>query len=88
MTVSMDGLRKRLIADYNSLTRKLNKSVKKYDSFSDEITISPEEISREMDGIRNALVTLAFCYIEGEEGFSELDENTHFETFLEEEDRA
>ena len=57
------------------------------DSFSvNFFSISPEEISREMEGIRNALVTLAFCYIEGEEGFSELDENTHFETFLEEEE--
>ena len=85
MDVSMDGLRKRLIADYNSLTRKLNESIKdKY--FDSEIIVDPVYISREMDGIRNAIVTLAFCYIEGEGGFKELSEDTHFEVFNPNED--
>jgi hypothetical protein len=35
-----------------------------------------------MDGIRNVIITLAFMYQEGEEGFRELDENTHFEIFI------
>lgn len=81
MEVSMDGLRKRLIADYNSLTRKLNDSVKDK-SWDPEIIIDPDSISREMEGIRNAIVTLAFMYQEGEGGFKELDENTHFEIFM------
>ena len=80
MEVSMDGLRKRLIADYNSLTEKLNNSIKDK-SFDPEIVISPDHISREMDSIRSAIVTLAYCYIEGEDGFNAMDENTHFEHF-------
>lgn len=80
MDVSMDGLRKRLIADYNSLTRKLNDSIRDK-SFDPTVVVDPDYISREMDGIRNAIVTLAFCYIEGEGGFQELSEDTHFEVF-------
>ena len=80
MEVSMDGLRKRLIADYNSLTEKLNSKIDT-GSWDSDICIDPDYIQREMDGIRNAIVTLAFCYIDGEDGFQELDENTHFETF-------
>jgi hypothetical protein len=81
MEVSMDGLRKRLISDYNSLTKKLNNSIQDK-SWDPEIIIDPNYISREMDGIRNAIVTLAFCYIEGSDGFKEMDEDTHFETFM------
>jgi hypothetical protein len=81
MEVSMDGLRKRLIADYNSLTKKLNNSVKDK-SWDPEIIIDPGYISREMEGIRNAIVTLAFMYQEGEGGFKELPEETHFENFM------
>jgi hypothetical protein len=80
MEVSMDGLRKRLIGDYNSLTKKLNNSIKDK-SFDPHIIIDPENISREMDGIRNIIVTLAFMYQEGEGGFKELSEDTHFEVF-------
>ena len=80
MNVSMDGLRKRLITDYNSLTKKLNSNIK--DSpWDPTITITPNDIEREMEGIRNAIVTLAFMYQEGEGGFKELDEDTHFEEF-------
>ena len=82
MEVSMDGLRKRLISDYNSLTRKLNKNT--FDKKScPEIVIDPEEISKEMEGLRQGLVALAFCYLDGE--FEALDENTHFENFSEKE---
>jgi hypothetical protein len=35
-----------------------------------------------MEGIRNAIVTLAFMYQEGEGGFKELPEETHFENFM------
>jgi len=85
MNVSMDGLRKHLIANYNSLTRKLNSSIKDK-SWDPEIVISPDDISREMENIRNAIVTLAFSYMEGEEGFKELPEDTHFEIFNPEDD--
>lgn len=54
MEVSMDGLRKRLIVNYNSLTKKLNRNI----IDGDEIRISPEDIQDEMEGIRNGLVTL------------------------------
>jgi hypothetical protein len=77
MEVSMDGLRKRLIANYNSLTKKLNKSIVD----QNEIIINPEDIRNEMESIKGLIVTLAFCYIEGE--FESLDENTHFEDFFE-----
>jgi hypothetical protein len=80
MEVSMDGLRKRLIADYNSLTRKLNESIKDK-SFDPEIIVDPEEIRGEMNRLRIGLITLAFFYMEGE--FESLDENTHFEDFAE-----
>ena len=80
MNVSFDGLRKRLIADYNSLTRKLNGNIKDK-SWDAHILIDPHEIEREMDGIRNALVTLAFIYQDGPDGFRELPEETHFENF-------
>lgn len=40
MDVSMDGLRWQLINNYNSLTKKLNKNIKRYETFSDEINIS------------------------------------------------
>ena len=84
MEVSMDGLRRRLINDYNSLTSKLNRSVKDK-SFDPEIIINPDSIQREMDGIRNAIVTLAFSYIEGVDGFDSMGDDVHFETFMTEE---
>jgi hypothetical protein len=83
MEVSMDGLRKHLISNYNSLTKKLNRA---YDVDDDLIKIEPCDIMREMEGIKNSIVTLAFSYIEGNDGFKELDENTHFEDFLPEEE--
>ena len=83
MKVSMDGVRKHLISDYNSLAKKLTKA---YDREDDIIIVDPIEIMREMEGIRNCIVTLAFSFIEGNEGFKELDENTHFEIFMPEDE--
>jgi hypothetical protein len=83
MNVSMDGVRKRLVADYNSLTKKLNRG---YDKWDDIVTVDPIDIMREMEGLRNSIITLAFSYMEGNEGFKELDENTHFEVFMPEEE--
>jgi hypothetical protein len=82
MEVSMDGLRKRLIADFNSLTKKMNESIVDK-SWNPEIIIYPEDIRKEMESIRGLIATLAFCYIDGE--FEALDENTHFEDFFENE---
>jgi hypothetical protein len=77
MGVSMDGLRWELLNNYNSLTRKLNKGID-----DDEITLSPEDIQREMDNIRSCIVTLAYMYDKREDGFDILD-NPHFESFNE-----
>lgn len=85
MEVSMDGLRKRLVADYNSLTEKLNSRISDK-SWDPQIIIDPDYIQREMDGLRSCIVTLAFTYIDGEGGWKEMDENTHFELFNPEDD--
>ena len=84
MEVSMDGLRRQLLMNYNSLTEKLNKNIKD-SSWDPQIIIDPEYIQREMDGLRSCIVTLAFTYMEGESGWKEMDENTHFEEFNPEE---
>jgi hypothetical protein len=85
MEVSMDGLRKRLVADYNSLTEKLNSRISDK-SWDPQIIIDPDYIQREMDGLRSCIVTLAFTYMDGESGWKEMDENTHFELFNPEDD--
>ena len=85
MEVSMDGLRKRLVADYNSLAEKLNSRISDK-SWDPQIIIDPDYIQREMDGLRSCIVTLAFTYKEGEGGWKEMDENTHFELFNPEDD--
>jgi hypothetical protein len=77
MKVSMDGLRKKLIVNYNSLVKKLNSSIDE-DEF---IQIDPSYISRELDMIRIAIVTLAFTSQEGNDDWQEMDEDTHFEEF-------
>jgi len=81
----MDGLRRQLLMNYNSLTEKLNKNIKD-SSWDPQIIIDPDYIQREMDGLRSCIVTLAFTYMEGESGWKEMDENTHFEEFNPEED--
>ena len=78
MEVSMDGLRKKLISDYNRLVQKLNLSIKD-SSWDPEIIISPNEITKELDGIRECIATLAFSYIDGE--FDSMDDDTNFELF-------
>jgi hypothetical protein len=77
MKVSMDGLRWQLLNNYNSLTKKLNKGID-----DDEITLSPEDIQREMDNIRSCIVTLSYMYDKREDGFDILDD-PHFESFNE-----
>lgn len=84
MDVSMDGLRWHLLDSYNSLTRKLNNNIKKYETFGNEIVLSPDNIQREMDDILMCIITLAHMYDNRPEGFKEL-ENPTFERFNEQE---
>jgi hypothetical protein len=85
MEVSMDGLRRQLVANYNSLSEKLNSRISDK-SWDPQIIIDPDYIQREMDGLRSCIVTLAFTYMEGDGGWKEMDENTHFELFNPEDD--
>jgi hypothetical protein len=85
MKVSMDGLRRQLLRNYNSLTEKLNSKIT--DSSGDpQIIIDADYIQRELDGLRSCIVTLSFTYMDGEDGWKEMDENTHFEEFNPEEE--
>jgi hypothetical protein len=85
MEVSMDGLRRQLLRNYNSLAEKLNKNIKDK-SWDSHVSIDVDSIQKEMDGLRDCIVTLAFTYQDGEGGWKEMDENTHFELFNPEED--
>jgi len=84
MEVSMDGLRWQLLGSYNSLTRKLNNNIKKYETFDNEIVLSPDDIQKEMDDIRMCIVTLSYIYDDRPDGFKIL-ENPTFERFNEQE---
>lgn len=84
MTVSMDGLRWQLVRNYNSLTRKLNSKIDGQ-PHDPEIRIEPSRIQSEMDQLRSLIVTLAYMYQEGEDGYKIL-ENPTFESFNEEEE--
>ena len=82
MQVSMNGLRNQLLMNYNSLVYKLNKRI----DGDDIVDLEVDTIQRELEGIRSCIVTLAFTYMEGEDGWESMDENTHFEQFNPEED--
>ncbi len=87
MKVSMDGLRWQLLNNYNSLTRKLNRNIKKYETFDNEVSISPDDIQKEMDNIRSCIVTLAYMFDDSEGGFKIL-EDPYFENFNQEEENG
>lgn len=79
MEVSMDGLRKTLIADYNLLVKRLNNSINiDKNGF---INIPPNEIQKQMDGMRYAIVVLACMYDKNNKDFNAMDENTHIAIF-------
>ena len=78
----MDGLRNQLLMNYNSLVYKLNKRI----DGDDIVDLEVDTIQRELDGMRSCIVTLAFTYMEGEDGWESMDENTYFEQFNPEED--
>ena len=82
MQVSMNGLRNQLLRNYNSLVYKLNKRI----DGDGIIDLEVDTIQRELEGIRSCIVTLAFTYMEGEDGWESMDENTYFEQFNPEED--
>ncbi len=69
----MDGLRWQLLDNYNTLTKKLNRSIE-----DGNIQISASEIQKQMDNIRSCIVTLAYMYHDGE---FEILENPTFEEF-------
>jgi hypothetical protein len=77
MEVNFDNLRKKIIANYNSLVTKLNSNK----TVSGYIMLDPDYIRRDLDNLRSGLITLACIYQEGEDGFKQLDENIHFEEF-------
>jgi len=82
MEVDFDNLRKRLISDYNSLTRKLNDNVKDK-SWNPEIIINPEEIRSEMKGLMLGIVTLSQCYMENKfQPLPDIDMEDFFENNL------
>lgn len=87
MKVSFEGLRSQLLRSYNSLTQKLNNATEKdFDGRDyDKIQIYASDIEREMEGIRNIVVTMAYMFQEGEDGFKEM-ENPYFEDFHSEDD--
>jgi hypothetical protein len=79
MEVSMDGLRKRLIEDYNLLVKRLNEAIDE----DGNIQIHPDSIKRQLGGIKSAIIVLAFSYNPDDEDFNSMDANTHFESFNE-----
>ena len=72
----MDGLRNQMLRNYNSLVYKLNKRI-----YGDEINLEVDDIQKELDGLRSCIVTLAFTYMEGHDGWESMPDETHFETF-------
>ena len=81
MEVSMDGLRKRLIADYNLLVKRLNNSID--EDKNGFINIPPNQIQQQMDGMRNAIVVLACMYDKNDKDFNAMDVNIHIAIFNE-----
>jgi hypothetical protein len=85
MEVSMNGLRNQLLANYNSLVRKLNSNIKDK-SWDPHVIVEVDAIQRQLDSIRSCIVTLAFTYQEGEDGWDAMPDDTEFAIFNPEED--
>ena len=84
MEVSMNGLRNQLLANYNSLVRKLNSNIKDK-SWDPHIIVEVDAIQRQLDSIRSCIVTLAFTYQEGDGGWDAMPDDTEFTIFNPEE---
>ena len=80
MEVSMDGLRNQLVRNYNSLVSKLNSNIKD-ESWDPHVLIDVDSIQRELDSIRSCIVTLAFTYMDGEDGWKSMPDDTKFALF-------
>jgi hypothetical protein len=84
MEVSMNGLRNQLLANYNSLVRKLNSNIKDK-SWDPHVIVEVDAIQRQLDSIRSCIVTLAFTYQEGDGGWDAMPDDTEFAIFNPEE---
>jgi hypothetical protein len=84
MEVSMNVLRNQLLANYNSLVRKLNNNIKD-ESWDPHVIVEVDAIQRQLDSIRSCIVTLAFTYQEGEGGWDAMPDDTEFAIFNPEE---
>lgn len=82
MKVSFEGLRSHLLSSYNGLVRKLNTATDKdFDGRDyDKIGIYACDIEREIEGIRSCVVTMAYMFQDGEDGFQEM-KDPFFENF-------
>jgi len=65
MDVSMDGIRRQLISNYNSLLSNINDSIDE----DGELRIDIREISKELDKLRELIAILGYCKIDGEFDF-------------------
>jgi hypothetical protein len=86
MKVSFEGLRSQLLTSYNGMVRKLNCSIEPDIAGRDydEIRIYASDLEREIEGLRSCIVTMAFMFQEGPDGFKEM-KNPQFEDFHPEE---
>jgi hypothetical protein len=85
MVVSMNGLRNQLLANYNSLVNVLNSNIKD-ESWDPHVVVDVDRIQRQLDSIRSCIVTLAFTYQEGEDGWDAMPDDTEFAIFNPEEE--
>lgn len=67
LTVNFDNLRVRAIENYDSLVKKLNKSIKQANFES--IDIDPNYIQEEMDNLRMLIGAIASVYVEDVDNF-------------------
>lgn len=61
MQVDMNGLRRSIALNYNTICRTLNSNIQDGD-----LTITPEDIQDEMDELRNDIVFLLACFNDNE----------------------
>lgn len=69
MKVNFNNVRLKAIRSYSRLCRTLNSEI-----HDGDLTVTPEEIQHDMDDLRDALVTIACCYQEGDEGFEDISD--------------
>jgi len=79
MNVNFNNARKQAIYSYESLVKKLNENISENKEKGNEneygetiISISPEEIQKDMDGLRTFIGMIAMVYLEGENDFKDV----------------